>query len=296
MTPPKGIPQNVWRRVPVAKQRLLLEGPPYSGHDALRMAVIVFAAELCSHDVPEETALALCLEMPFIPGATPERNVRKQIPAFVKWAYSPPDDIPLLTGCPRAATRYGTTDSNRGRLKGIFEPYCDGDCFPCPIFLARGAPELSLVRSKYEPLLLSRIWMPANQGGLSGETRVVWIALAALAQDSGQEVVEASRNYLVHRLGGKIQARTISRRLKRLEEHGLIQTINRQRGWRRILPLTDTALAELEARLGVVEVAKWNRIEANWDSLRKAIDAPKWDIRDEIGVGRVSTKIVRKNS
>jgi DNA-binding transcriptional ArsR family regulator len=274
---------RAWQRlVPHAKRRILTDGPPFTGHDALRIAVIVVAAELASLDVSEQDALTICASIPFTPGRTPESRVRKQIPAFVRWAYSPPDGIPILTGCPRAADRYGSTDSPRGRLKAIFEPYCDDDCFPCPIFLARSTPELTLIGSKYEPLLISHIWMSHRQGGLGAETRQVWMTLAAIAEASGQDVIEASSHYIAHRLGGKVASRTVRHHLSRLGSHGLVETTHRKKGWRRIVAFDQAAVDALEQTLGVLEAARWNRVEANWDSLRKAIEAPEWDVAAEL--------------
>ena len=46
MKRPAVIPRNIWRQLPLAKQRLAVEGPTDRHHGGIRDAAIVLAAEL----------------------------------------------------------------------------------------------------------------------------------------------------------------------------------------------------------------------------------------------------------
>jgi hypothetical protein len=76
--------------MPRAKQRLALEGPMDAGRGAFRDAVLIVAAELRLHDVPEDDAVSACQAIPFAADSTPRHKVLKSVRDFVRFAYNPP--------------------------------------------------------------------------------------------------------------------------------------------------------------------------------------------------------------
>ncbi len=271
---------DAWKRMPLAKRRLLTDGPLTPGRDAFRLAVVAIAAELRLQGVEQEAAEGICAGMPFTEGATPRRKVVKSVKTWVQWAYHPPDGQPILSGCPRTGRTSGSERSSR--LRSTFADHCDTACAQsCPAMRLHAMPELALIGTAYEATLLSRIWMSKKAGGLGPEARQVYAILASIAVVERSEKVHASSGYVCRRLGGEWPAATLRRRLTRLRHHGLIKTLNKHTGLHWIPPLSDEALAALEDTLGVNEAARWNVIEANWDSLRKAELWPTWEPEDE---------------
>jgi hypothetical protein len=132
--------------------------------------------------------------------------------------------------------------------------------------------------SHYRDTFRSLLWMSGRQGGLGEGPKRLWVTLASMAVTQQTEVVAASTAYLTHRLGGRTQYRTLARQMKKLRDAGLIIMVNAHRGTYSVPVLLDDELAALEARLGVDVQAKWNRIEANHMSLRKAEGFPTWDV------------------
>ena len=144
-------------------------------------------------------------------------------------------------------------------------------------------PELALMGTAYEPTIMSKLWMSGKAGGLGYETRQVYAILASMAIMERSEKVRASGTYLTRRLGGEWPAVTVRKHMAKLREHGLITTMNKHVALHWIPPMSENALAALLVKLGVNEAAKWNVIEANWDSLRKAEEWPSWDAEEAIG-------------
>jgi hypothetical protein len=278
--PPKGIPQHVWLRMPLAKRRLLVLGPLEPGRDNFRTAVIVIAAELALHGVSEDAAGKVCSGMAFETGVTLPSKVRKSIPDWVKFAYHPPSKTPIMSGCPQT----GRGNSERGtRMREAFQGYCNEGCaMTCASFKLNAMPELNLVGTDYEPVLTSALWMPAKSGGLGMEAKRLYSIIASVAVAESTNTVQASSTYLTGRVGGQIAARTIRRHMARLREYNLLRTMNKHTGLLYVTPPPMDTLTALCRTLGVTEAARWNVIDANNESLRKAEAWPTWDVEDAI--------------
>lgn len=278
---PRGIPQATWERMPLAKRRLVAYGPMTPGRDALRTAVIVIAAELALQAVPQDVAEKVCLTMDFETGATARSKLRKSIPDWVKWAYHPKSGTPVLSGCPQT----GRTGSEQGRkLREAFEGYCnDGCALTCASFKLNRMPELNLLGTDYEAILTSALWMPAQSGGLGSETKQLYAIVASSAVAESTNTVQASSTYLTSRVYGQYSSRSIRRYMARLRKHGLVRLMNKHTGEYWIEPMSMDALTTLCATLGVTEAARWNVIEANYESLRKAEEWPTWDTEEVVG-------------
>jgi hypothetical protein len=267
--PPDTIPPSAWRSMPLAKRKLLLEGPLTSGHGALISAVTTLAFELRLQGLSQEATLDALKDIPFVAGKTPERKVRKQIPAVIAWVYRQEQ---RLSGCPE-------TSEGASKMRDSFSGYCDAECqASCRLRRAVKSPEALLAESPYGDTLESLLWMSGRQGGLGEGPKRVWVTMAAMAVVQESERISASTNYLTHRLGGTIQRRTLARNMQKLRIAGLLVLVGGQRGTYEVPMLSSDELRALETRLGVDYSAKWNRIEASHDSLRKAEEWPTWDV------------------
>jgi hypothetical protein len=255
---------DLWGGAAPAKRRLALEGPLDPGTDAARRAAIVVAAELKVQGAPIETAQAIVQEMPFTPGNTPERKVRRQLIRSVRWAYNPPDGQPVLTGCCRDTRPHCRTQT--ARLRQVFEPYCDEECErSCPMLRASRNPVGSLHGTPYEPIIVSDIWTNSGGGfGTNGER--VYALIAGLAVVSGTDKIRVSSRFLTMKLEGRITSSQIRRILKKMGECGLVPLLYRPTALRHVPALTLEEIVSLEKRLGVYGAHDANIREARRES------------------------------
>jgi hypothetical protein len=257
------IPRGVWQKMPRSRQRLITEGPAQHGREAVQTAVIVLASELRLHGVGEEQALD------WITTSLPDdynhrgNDAQRLYSSAVRWAYKA--DPPILIGCPKPA------DSHK--LRPVFAPYCDADCQQsCPIRQGRQVPEVALINSPFEPLLVSTIW--ANLGMTARELWRVMASLAVVRQEN--YVIAASTRWLVLRMNNVIPKASVERHHRRLVELGLVRVISAPKGLKQVIPLTERQVEELERKLGTdVQTAQRKaRIVNEWDDY--AIDHPEF--------------------
>lgn len=271
MKPPKTIPELVWRRMPLAKQRLFLEGPTTSGHNGLISAVTTLAFELRLHGMSLEEVATALQDIPFTPGTTPEWRARKQIPAVVAWAFGEPQ---RLSGCPQTSSGYS-------KMRDSFADYCDATCrASCKLRQSVLAPEALVADSEYRHVLESLVWMSGRQSGLGEGPRRVWIILASMTVLQQTEQLTVSTAYLTHCMRGSIPYSTLARHLKTLRDIGLVEYLGK--GRYRLPCLARAEVEKLEKKLGCDYEARWNRIAANYNSLKKAEEWPTWDAFVEV--------------
>lgn len=285
MKRPAPIPTNVWRQLPLAKQRLAVEGPTQRDHGGTRDAVIVLAAELRIAGATQEEALEVVREMPLDVPPNKERHYRKQYAAFVAWVYDPPDGIPILTGCPRSKSRSQAQQTSR--LRSTFKPYCDAECAKtCPIRRGGAVPATALLGSPFENVWGSSLWA-STQLGMEGKAIYERLASLAAVGKTAEEPVWASRRYIASRLGYQVTQTTITRRLTVMASLGLIALTNKRKGLYTVHKLTDEQVVELEAFLGTREKVTDRERDAKLESLAFAEWAWEWDDSDEMlaGVG-----------
>ncbi len=276
MKPTTGIPESVWGRIPLAKRRLALEGPLDAGTEAVKSACITLASELYTQGVEQDVARTACLAMPFTTGTTSRRDVERQIPRFVAFAYRKP--LPLLSGCP-------TVSESPSPMRNSFSGYCDAECqATCLIRRARTAPEAVLVGTDYYETLISPLWLSGRQGGVK-PAKQVWTLLASMAVMDQNEEIQASIGYLVNRMKGTIPYQTLYRQTRLLRDHRLLVLTNSREGVYCVPALSHDELSELEGRLGVDFEASWNAKDARLRQLRRNEEWPTFDLAVELAGG-----------
>ena len=287
--PLPGIERDTWRKLPLAKQRLAAEGPLETGHGAARDAVLIVAAELRLHGVTENTAAQAVQAIPLADTPGKQRHMRRQFPEFVRWAYNPPDGLPVLTGCPKAPRHSNMTGMSR--LRERFAPYCDDACGrTCRIRRACNAPATALIESPFENVWNSTLWV--RGAGLGPGGRDVYEVVAALAANSPdhEEPVQAASRWIATRLGHIVGQSNVRDLLKKMDSLGLVTCEDRRQGLYRVRPLTDGQIAQLEAHLGTAEkVAERQRdVEREWLGHREWLNA--WDDAEELvgGTGPIA--------
>jgi hypothetical protein len=277
---PAGVDRQTWRKIPLAKRRLIAEGPLDRDHAGIYDSVLILAAELRLHDVAEEDALAVALTMPLDVPPGKERRERRQFAAAVRWAYNPPNGVPLLTGCPRATCHSGAPD--RSRMRSRFAAYCDDACAKtCTIRRGSAAPQVVLVDSPFWNVISSSLWADR---GLGPEGRAIYELLAALATVSPDPdaPVWASRRYIAGRLNYLVSQTTITRRLAVMRSLGLATLANKRRGLYTVHRLSDEQVEELEAFRGTSEKVAERQRDAERESLEYAEWTFEWDDAEDL--------------
>jgi hypothetical protein len=241
-----------WEKMPLSKRRLATLGPVGSGQEAARMAAIIVAAECKAAGMTLDVAKRIALEMPFVTGATPRRKVLKQVARAVeRFAYSPPNGQPILTGCCRDP-RTGSGAPLGRTLRGYMAPYCDAACAAtCPMLRAVRFPSTAIGDTPYKHIDDSDLWQHGSGYGEAGQ--FAWRTLALLAELTTDRVVEASATYICQRSGGKYSDDHLRRVLKLMSEDGLVPVIGRSgRTTQRHVPILSLdELRDLERRKGV---------------------------------------------
>ena len=260
------IPPPVWKKMPRAKRRLFEEGPTQYGHLAALMAASILAAELRLHGVTKAEALKILLDG-FNDGYHAGRKRRKTFEDAVKWAYEA--NPPILTGCPRSSS----PETDTHKLRAVFAPYCDDACrAECRIMRAAKVPELALVGSQYEPLLLSTIWAVLGLG-----PQILWRRMASLAAaEQKHGTVQASVRWLVANFNGTLSAYQVKRSHGLLVKHGLVRVVQHRSGKKQLVVFTATQIANLEDRLASNERARQRVADALREMEDRVIDWPEY--------------------
>jgi hypothetical protein len=222
--------------------------------------MLILAAELRLHGVPEDEAVTIVRRMPLDAMTPGEQNRhRRGVAGIVRWAYNPPGGIPILTGCPRA---FRNDASQTGRLRGLFEPYCDDACKKtCCMLRGNRIPATALPGSPFENVWESSLWVSGAGLGNDGKTLYEVLAALAVAQTEANEPVWATSRYLARRLGHQIEARQIRRLLERMDSLGIITLEDRKKGTRHVRELSGEQVSELEAHLGTAEKVRERQLE-----------------------------------
>jgi hypothetical protein len=169
--------EDAWRKMCLAKKRLLALGPTDIGRSPARLAAFILGAECRALEVPLAVAEQLATEIPFTADMTPARKVKKQLPLAARKGYQPPDGLPLLTGCcrdPRGTSVPSTT-------RRAMAPYCDGACAAtCPMLRAIRIPDRAISETEYAHIEGSDLWL--HGGGYGEAGRQAYQQLAMLAR------------------------------------------------------------------------------------------------------------------
>jgi hypothetical protein len=260
------IPPAIWAKMPRAKRRLLNEGPAHHGHLSALMAASVLAAELRLQGASKAAALKMLLDG-FNDGYHTGRKRRRTFEDAVKWAYK--HDPPILTGCPSSSSH----EKDSHKLRAVFAPYCDDACrAECRIMRAARVPEVALVGSPYEPLLLSTIWAVL---GLAPQ--MVWRRMASLAAaEQKHGTVQASVRWLIANFNGTLSAYQVKRSHGLLVKHGLVRVVQHRSGKKQLVVFTAAQIANLEGRLQSNEKAKQRVADARREIDDRVIDWPEY--------------------
>jgi DNA-binding transcriptional ArsR family regulator len=280
--PPPGIDRQTWRKVPLAKRRLIVEGPLDRDHPGIFDAALIIAAELRLQGVPEDVALEVVRAMPLDVPPQKQHRERRQFPKAVNWAYNPSDGIPVYTGCPRGERHSGAPQTSR--LRQRFERYCDDDCAKtCRIRQGGAIPAAVLIDSPFWNVLQSSIWAKLGPGARLVYERLA--SLAALNPDGAERPVWAARRYLAGKLGYTIPQSTITDHLAKLRSLGLIDLVNKRRGHYIVSALTDAQVNGLESFLRTSRLVKQREQEAKLETLAYSEWTYDWDDADEMVAG-----------
>lgn len=241
--------EEAWKKMPLSKRRLIVDGPTDVGRSAARLAAFIIGAECRAQGVPLAVAEKLAAEMPFVADTTPARKVKKQLPLAARKGYHPPDGGQLLTGCcrdPRGASGPSTT-------RTMMAPYCDSGCAAsCPMLRAIRLPERAISDTEYAHIDASELWL--HGGGYGEAGRQTYQQLAMLALLDPERNVRATSTYLCAKLSGRYTADHLRTILRRFHEDGLAPIIEKKAAdhiVRNVPVLCPERVRTLEQRLGV---------------------------------------------
>lgn len=252
MTPPPGIPPEAWDRFPLAKRRLVVEGPGDGGGLAVFETLLIAAAEARRAGVSQEDAEQLCRTIPF--DATESGKLRKklrELPRIVRLAYNPRDGEPVLTGCPRDPVHSGNPHTSR--LRARFASFCNDECArSCPILRAARDTCGNLTTSPFAAVYHSTLWADGVKLGLGLRGRLVYERLASLALGAPDHTTRASQRYVASKLGDLTTSQTVGKKLRTMQQLGLVTLLDKRTGLRQVHALSPAQVRELEENYGTL--------------------------------------------
>ena len=145
---------------------------------------------------------------------------------------------------------------------------------------ARRAPAQALAESAFAPIYESSLWAESAKLGLGATGLLVWEQLALLALASADHTAEASQRYIAARLNDRVPHRTVSEKLRALEQLGVV-SLDKQSGLRTIHALTTEGLAAIERmrRRGELSDAEAAASPARRSTPQPANSSPSWQHR-----------------
>lgn len=268
--PPPGVDPKAWEKFPLAKRRLIAEGPGEDSALALFDTLLIAAAEARQQGL-SRTAAEKVARGTNVDGIG-QQKARKQLRGLsntVGRAYELRNGQPLLTGCPRDPAHSG--NAGLSRLRSRFAPYCDEDCArTCPMLRAVSAAGAVLAMSRYDAIWRSTLWTTGARLGLGPSGKLVWekTAIVALATEDG--IVETSQRYIAAKLGDNISHRTVGKKLKTLHDLGLV-TFDRTNGLRTVHALNVEQVRALEENYDTARIVTARRQAREQESEEYAV-------------------------